>query len=114
MVDIFFVDDEECVLKSFKRLLQLRRSEYIFHFFLSGEEALASSVEPQVLITDARMPGMDGYELIRRIKSRYPDVLTIILTGMVDSENPEKTICDHHLDKPVDVHDILSLLPGPP
>lgn len=112
MIDVFFVDDEERVLKSFKRLLQLSPNSFRFHFFLSGKEALEATEEPGVLITDARMPEMDGYELIRRMKSRFPHLVTIMLTGMVDPENPEHTDCDHHLDKPCDVQDILTLLPG--
>jgi len=112
MINVFFVDDEERVLNSFKRLLQLSRNSYRFHFFLSGKEALASPVEPVVLITDAKMPEMDGYELIRRMKARFPSLVTVMLTGMVDPENPEHTDCDHHLEKPCDIQDILSLLPG--
>ena len=114
MIDVFFVDDEERVLKSFKRLLQLNRHGYQFHFFQSGMEALETTVEPRALVTDAKMPGMNGYELIRRMKIKYPGLITIMLTGVVEPDSPDQTACDHRLEKPCDVQDILTLLPDTP
>lgn len=78
---VLFVDDEENILKSIHR--GLLDEPYKKKYASSGSEALAIiEQEPiQVLVTDMRMPGMDGLALIRLVAEKKPDIVRIILTG---------------------------------
>ena len=78
---ILFVDDENRVLKSIKR--GLIGEPYTCLFALSGMEALEimASRSVQVIITDMRMPEMNGLELLREVRKRYPETIRIVLSG---------------------------------
>ena len=78
---VLLVDDEDNILASLRRLL--RREPYELVCAGSAEEALrvleCSSVH--LIITDYRMPGMTGTELLREIQARWPNTLRIVLSG---------------------------------
>ena len=78
---VLFVDDEQRVLKSLKR--GLIGEPYRALFALSGMEALeilaAQSV--QVIVSDMKMPEMNGLELLQEVARKYPDVIRIVLSG---------------------------------
>jgi DNA-binding NtrC family response regulator len=78
---ILIVDDEEIVLKSCRKILG--SDKYDIFTALSGREAIdLLAKEPiDVVITDIKMPGMDGMELLNRIKKDNPDILVIMITG---------------------------------
>ncbi|MCK4377834.1 MAG: hybrid sensor histidine kinase/response regulator [Deltaproteobacteria bacterium] len=78
---ILFVDDETRVLKSIKR--GLIGEPYDCLFALSGMEALEimASRPVQVIITDMRMPEMNGLELLREVRKRYPETIRMVLSG---------------------------------
>lgn len=80
-MNVLFVDDEESILKSIQR--GLFDETYNKHFALSGDEALKlmEEIEISVLITDMRMPGMSGLELLQIVQEKFPDTVRIILTG---------------------------------
>lgn len=83
---ILFVDDEENVLQSMKRQL---RKRFPLQTALSGDEALKVLKEKgpfAVIVSDMRMPGMNGVELLSRVKDLYPDTVRIMLTGNADQE----------------------------
>jgi len=84
---ILCVDDEPNVLKSLRRLF--RGSEYIIHLAESGAEGLeVLEQEPiDLIISDMRMPQMDGAEFLTKAASRWPDVVRILLTGYADIES---------------------------
>ncbi len=81
---ILFVDDEPNVLKSMRRIFH--QENYAIHLADSGEQALAIMDQEniQVVISDHRMPGMSGTDLLREIKKRYPSTIRIMLTGYAD------------------------------
>lgn len=81
---ILFVDDEENVLKAMHRIF--RRENYTMLTAGSGAEALELlQKEPvHVVISDYRMPGMTGADLLRKIKTLYPQTIRIMLTGYAD------------------------------
>jgi type II secretory ATPase GspE/PulE/Tfp pilus assembly ATPase PilB-like protein/FixJ family two-component response regulator len=81
---ILFVDDEQNVLKSMRRIF--RQESYTIHTADSGEQALAIMDQEtiQVVISDHRMPGMTGTDLLREVKKRYPATIRIMLTGYAD------------------------------
>src|SRR5438477_269952 len=81
---ILFVDDEEMVLSSYQRVL---RKQFRFDVASSGQQALEkilSNGPYAVLVSDMRMPGMNGIELLRRVKVISPRTIRIMLTGNCD------------------------------
>jgi len=78
---ILVVDDEGANRYSVSKTLQ--RVGYIVSEAASGEEALDIMVKQNfdVVLTDIRMPGLDGVELLRRIKDEAPDAIVILMTG---------------------------------
>ncbi|SHI27728.1 HDOD domain-containing protein [Desulfosporosinus lacus] len=82
--NILLVDDETNILRSLKRALA--GSPYQVYTAESGEEALNlfSSQDIDLLITDIRMPGMTGYQLLKEVKAKYPSVIRLVLSGYPD------------------------------
>lgn len=88
MRKILLVDDEADVLASLARALMDPR--YLIETALSGEEAL-NKLDRQcfdLVITDMRMPGMDGFSLLSQVKVKCPETIRMLLSGMTD----EKTV----------------------
>ena len=83
---ILIVDDEEMILKSICRAL--RNEDYRILTATNGEKGLAmlKDHEVQLVISDQRMPGMNGIDFLKRIKREYPQILTIMLTGNAEIE----------------------------
>ncbi len=84
---ILFVDDEPNVLQALKRMLRTA-TEWHLEFAEGGEAALAilRSRNIDVVVTDMRMPGMDGAELLARVRDAWPGVTRIVLSGYCDHE----------------------------
>ncbi len=82
---ILIVDDEPNVLKSLKRLLM--ETEYNIITAQSGEEGLEKleSNKIDVVVSDYRMPGMNGVEFLSKVKERSPDTIRLILSGYADA-----------------------------
>ncbi len=103
---VLFVDDEVIVLYGLRRVLRCLEPEWDLCFATSGREALEvmASSPVDVVVTDMRMPGMDGAELLLTVKERYPDVVRIILSGYSDPHLIFKSIGSTHqfLAKPCD------------
>ncbi|UZJ58379.1 response regulator [Pseudomonas sp. KU26590] len=96
---VLLVDDEESILNSLRRLL--REQPYDVLLATSGEQALAIMAEQPVdlIVSDARMPGMDGAALLARVYSLYPDTTRVLLTGYVDLETIVKAINQGHVHR---------------
>jgi len=84
---ILFVDDERNILQASKRIFR-KESRYIIDTAASGQEALAmmSGEKYHLVISDNKMPGMVGVELLAQIRDRYPDTIRIMLTGDSDDQ----------------------------
>ncbi len=82
---LLLVDDEPNVLRALRRVF--RQESYDIVTANDAEEALRLCREaiPQVIISDYKMPGMDGAELLKRIKQLYPETIRIMLTGHADT-----------------------------
>lgn len=83
---ILFVDDEQNVLKSLRRLMH--DEPWDMFFADSGDRGLEILGQEKVdlVISDVRMPGMDGIEFLKRVKQLYPHVVRIFLSGYADHE----------------------------
>lgn len=89
---ILLVDDEEHILRALKRTLM--DEDYVIDIALNGEEALEMiGKRPyKVVISDERMPGMLGSELLATISLRRPEVVKIMLTGHASVESAMKAV----------------------
>ncbi|NQT69638.1 MAG: response regulator [Desulfobacteraceae bacterium] len=83
---ILIVDDEEMILKSIVRVL--RNENYQILTAQSGEKGLAvlKDYDVHLVISDQKMPGMNGLDFLKRVKTDYPKSLTIMLTGQSELE----------------------------
>jgi DNA-binding NtrC family response regulator len=81
--DVLVVDDEEDNLDAFRFAF---RKSFSLHYALGGESALAAleRLDPAVVVSDQRMPGMNGIELLSRVKERRPDAFGVLLTAYAD------------------------------
>ena len=85
---VIFVDDDPRVLRGLRRLLTPMRDQWDIHFVESGLEALETMDEQpfDAIVSDMRMPGMDGAQLLTEVMSRHPAVVRIVLSGQSDQE----------------------------
>ena len=108
---ILLVDDEEDYVRTMAERLEMR--DLGSDVALNGEEALSMLEEdlPDVMVLDLKMPGIGGLEVLEAVKSRYPDVQVIILTGH-GSEKDEAIALRlgafAYLEKPVDIQDLMA------
>src|ERR1041384_908047 len=86
---ILFVDDEPNVLGGLRRMLRPLHKEWINEFAEGGQQALAVlEKEPfDIIVSDMRMPGMTGAQLLEEVGKRFPHMVRIILTGQCDEES---------------------------
>ena len=89
---VLFVDDDSIVLRSIAR--GLFDEPYKVCFAESGEEALKilSQQEVHVLVTDIRMPEMDGTELLKIVTRKYPHIVKMVLSGYTNTTDMTKAI----------------------
>lgn len=85
---ILFVDDEQQIIDGIRRIFYPFKNEWDIFYALSGEEALKiiDGNTINVVVTDMRMPGMNGAELLYQVKKRHPETIRIILSGHSDEE----------------------------
>lgn len=111
---ILFVDDEPNILAGLKRMLRSMRREYELYFAESAMEALdvMEGTEFDVVVSDMRMPGMDGAQLLTEIQDRHPYVIRIMLTGQADEKSVLSTVGVVHqfLAKPCNPEHLKGIL----
>jgi HD-like signal output (HDOD) protein/ActR/RegA family two-component response regulator len=114
MTRLLFVDDEPFVLDALRRLLGRRRPDWDLAFAASGSEALAEIKEKRVdvIVADMRMPGMDGAELLGKVRELDSGVVRIILSGQSDRGAVLRAVKVAHqfLAKPFDPLELESTL----
>lgn len=103
---ILFVDDEAAVLAGLRRQLYDHRGIWDLAFATDGAQALALFDERpfDVVVSDMRMPGMDGARLLELIRERRPETLRVLLSGYADREQSQRSarVFHHFLAKPCD------------
>jgi putative nucleotidyltransferase with HDIG domain len=106
MKRILFVDDEPKILEALQRMLRPLRNEWDMAFAPGGEAAL-TMLEMEsfdVIVSDMRMPGIDGAALLDAVRERYPGMLRVILSGYTELEASFRAVPVAHqfLLKPCD------------
>jgi DNA-binding NarL/FixJ family response regulator len=111
---ILFVDDEPNLLMGLKRSLRPMRKLWEMEFVPSGDEALRlmSLREFDAVVTDMRMPGMSGADLLNTIQEQWPGTVRIVLSDQADRETVMQAIAPAHqfLAKPCDPEQLRSVL----
>jgi YesN/AraC family two-component response regulator len=111
---ILFVDDEALVLDGLQRMLRPMRSEWEMRFVSSGAKALELMDQTafDVVISDMRMPGMDGAELLAEVMRRFPKAVRLILSGHADPELVLKCVASTHqyLSKPCQADELKAAI----
>lgn len=85
---ILFVDDEVNILMGLQNLFRRQRKSWDMVFVTSGEHALRElrSAPFDVVVSDMRMPGMDGSQLFGHVKEEFPSIIRIIMSGHAERE----------------------------
>jgi len=110
---VVVADDEESARISLGQIL--REDGYQVSLAANGEEALrlVAAEQPDVLLTDLKMPGMDGQELLSRVRQGYPEVAVVIMTAHGTIRSAVEALrqgAEDYLTKPVDVEEVEYLL----
>lgn len=112
MKRILFVDDETLILQAIQRSLRGMREEWDMVFAASPAEALEKMREGSfdLVVSDMRMPGMDGVALLEKVKSCYPQTVRFILSGQCDRELILRAAGPAHqfLSKPCEIGELKS------
>ncbi len=110
---VLMVDDEEDFVKTLAERMKMRDLES--DVALNGEEALqiVEGQVPDVMVLDLKMPGIDGMEVLRRVRRAYPEVQVVILTGHgsdKDEEEAHRLGAYAYLRKPVEIEILIKTL----
>jgi DNA-binding NtrC family response regulator len=109
-IKLLLVDDEEAYVKTLAERMEMR--DVGSRVALSGEEALAMLEDepPDVMVLDLRMPGIDGMEVLERVKKKHPQIEVIILTGHGSDKEEKEALrlgAFEYLQKPADTSHLL-------
>lgn len=111
---ILFVDDEPMILQGLQRMLRPMRDEWDMVFVEGGERALAGMAERRfdVVVTDMRMPVMNGAQLLTEIRKRYPMTVRLILSGHADQDLVAQClgVAHQYISKPCDPDQLKSMI----
>jgi two-component system nitrogen regulation response regulator GlnG len=113
MKPVWIIDDDRSIRWVFEKALA--RDDISFKLFSSAPEALAAleRTTPQVVVSDIRMPGGSGLQLLETIKERFPNLPVIIMTAYSDLESAVASFqggAFEYLPKPFDVDHAIDLI----
>ena len=111
---LLFVDDEPNVLNALRRMLRGMREEWDMTFVGGGEEALdvLSREKYDVIVSDIRMPKMDGVQLLTEVRNLYPHTIRIALSGQSEQAVVLRSVGPTHqfLAKPCDADTLKAVI----
>jgi YesN/AraC family two-component response regulator len=114
VIKILFVDDEVNLLDGLNRMLRKKKDDWDMTFIKSGKEALAlmESNRYDIIVTDYKMPEMDGLKLLSQIKDSFAGTKRIILSGQSELEivNKSREIAHAYLSKPCGPDELISVI----
>jgi DNA-binding NtrC family response regulator len=110
---IMVIDDEKIVVDMAK--MALEHDGYIVETFLNGESALARLKEEtfDVVVTDFKMKGIDGMEVLRTVKEHYPKTKVIMITAFANLDTAVEALRGDVFDffpKPVKIKELKSAI----
>lgn len=110
---VLMVDDEEDFITTLAERMKMRDLDS--EVALDGEQALqiVDDDVPDVMVLDLKMPGIDGMEVLRRVRKGYPNVQVVILTGHgseKDEAEAKRLGAFAYLQKPVDIERLIQTL----
>jgi two-component system nitrogen regulation response regulator GlnG len=113
MKPVWVIDDDKSIRWVFEKALT--RESIEFKSFASAQDALAAlnGSVPQVVVSDIRMPGASGLDLLQRIKTEHPEVPVIVMTAYSDLESAVAAFqggAFEYLPKPFDVNHAVELI----
>jgi len=112
---MLIVDDEETLTYSLYQSFIISQRDYEVVTAATGEEAAEklSDMKFDLVITDIKMPGMDGLELLSLIKSKYPTTDVIVMTAYGSEEKKEEALkkgARFYIEKPFEIKEIKQLV----
>src|SRR3954462_13874861 len=113
MKPVWIIDDDRSIRWVFEKALS--REDVLFKTFASAREAMQAleSSTPQVVVSDIRMPGSSGLELLQKMKEKYPALPVIIMTAYSDLDSAVPAFqggAFEYLPKPFDVDHAVDLI----
>jgi HD-like signal output (HDOD) protein/ActR/RegA family two-component response regulator len=114
MKHILFVDDERQLLDSLRARLYKHRHDWDMNFLSGGEQAIAilETQRVDLIVSDVRMPGMDGGQLLSVVKQRWPTTVRIIVSGYSDPVQAVRltSIAQQYVAKPCDAGELENII----
>jgi len=111
---VLFVDDEAAILDALRAVLRPQRREWDMVFALGGPAGLEQieSSKFDVVVTDMRMPVIDGAALLTRVKQLQPHAVRVVLSGQTDAQTALKSVFTAHqfLAKPCDTEKLRNVV----
>lgn len=115
-IKVLFVDDEPMVLRSIERLLRARRIPWQSRCVGSAQEAMEqlATTPYDVIVSDLRMPNIDGASLLRRVREQFPQVARLVLSGQAATREGVEAMQVAHqcLSKPYDLAVLRAAVEG--
>lgn len=109
---ILIVDDETDIESLFRQKFknEIKEGKVEFQFFFSGENAIEylteiNAADIVLILSDINMPGMNGLELLRLLKQKFPAIKVFMITAYDDEQKYKKAVeygADEYLTKPID------------
>lgn len=114
MKRVLFVDDDAVLLDGLRARLHALRSQWQMVFVESGSRAITEMEQRpfDVIVTDVRMPAMDGIELLETVRSRWPDAIRIVLSGCTDQAQHARllSVVHQYISKPCESDQIENVI----
>lgn len=111
---VLFVDDEQAILEGLKAVLRPQRREWDMVFALGGPAGVheIENSKFDVVVTDMRMPMIDGAALLTRVKELQPHAVRLVLSGQTDAQTALKSVFTAHqfLAKPCDIEKLRNVV----
>ena len=111
---ILFVDDDWYLLEGLRDAMRPQRRRWTMSFVSSGEEALSLLAEQEhdIVISDLRMPGMDGATLLARVREEHPTAVRIVLSGQAELRTVARAAGVAHrlLAKPCEIDELTRVI----
>jgi len=112
-VNTLVVDDERSMRDLLKQILE--KEGYRVTLAAGGEEALSMLGEKRfdIMLSDLRMPRMDGFTLLKKVKQHYPDTAVVVMTGYSETYSVNEAFCmgaDEYITKPFKVNEVSMMV----